>query len=175
VLDAVLAKDKLRGRSPDGTGQWRHPDQPTPGSSNSFALRKEIVINEIMYAPISGDSNDEYVELYNRGTNTVDLSGWKFTAGIDFAIPTGTSLAAGAYLVVGKNAGQLISNYPNLTTQNTMGDFHGTLANGGERLCARSERHHGIRFAGSAEHSAATGADCDPAGLFVSLLPLGQP
>src|SRR5207244_5706102 len=49
VVDAVVAKKAPRGRSPDGTGAWLYPDQPTPGASNSFAFHNEIVINEIMY------------------------------------------------------------------------------------------------------------------------------
>lgn len=49
VADAVVAKKDPRGRSPDGTGAWWFPDQPTPGASNSFAFRDELVINEIMF------------------------------------------------------------------------------------------------------------------------------
>ena len=42
-----------------------------------------------MYSPISGNSGDQYVELYNKGTNSVDLTGWKFVDGIDFTFPSG--------------------------------------------------------------------------------------
>jgi hypothetical protein len=49
VADAVVAKKEPRGRSPDGTGGWWFPNQPTPGLSNSFAFRDELVINEIMF------------------------------------------------------------------------------------------------------------------------------
>lgn len=49
VLDAVVVKDTLRGRYPDGVGPWLVPAEPTPGARNAFALRDEIVINEIMY------------------------------------------------------------------------------------------------------------------------------
>jgi hypothetical protein len=34
-----------------------------------------LVINEIMYEPKSGDA--EYVELFNPGTDSIDLHGWK--------------------------------------------------------------------------------------------------
>src|SRR5204863_8156950 len=53
VLDSFVADDFLRGRHPDGRGPWLYPNVPTPGSSNSFALHNEIVINEIMYHPYS--------------------------------------------------------------------------------------------------------------------------
>ncbi len=49
VADAVVAKKDPRGRSPDGTGGWWFPNQPTPGASNSFTFRDELVINEIMF------------------------------------------------------------------------------------------------------------------------------
>ena len=49
VADAVVAKKDPRGRSPDGTGGWWFPSQPTPGASNSFVFHDELVINEIMF------------------------------------------------------------------------------------------------------------------------------
>jgi hypothetical protein len=49
VADAVVAKKEPRGRSSDGTGAWWFPDQSTPGASNRFSFRDELVINEIMF------------------------------------------------------------------------------------------------------------------------------
>jgi hypothetical protein len=49
VADAVVAKKEPRGRSPDAVGAWWFPDAPTPGASNRFAFRDELVINEIMF------------------------------------------------------------------------------------------------------------------------------
>ena len=51
LLDAVVATAASRGRWPDGTGHWWYPTTLTPGASNAFTFRKEIVINEIMYSP----------------------------------------------------------------------------------------------------------------------------
>ena len=51
VADAVVAKKDPRGRSPDGTGAWWFSQQPTPGASNYFEFRDELVINEIMFHP----------------------------------------------------------------------------------------------------------------------------
>jgi hypothetical protein len=52
VADAVVAKKDPRGRSPDGTGAWWFPNQPTPGASNRFVFRDELVINEIMFSSL---------------------------------------------------------------------------------------------------------------------------
>jgi hypothetical protein len=40
-----------------------------------------------MYDPISGNDDDQYIELYNQGTNTVSLANWQFTAGVTFTFP----------------------------------------------------------------------------------------
>src|SRR5213075_2580453 len=56
------------------------------------------------------------------------------TDGIDYVIPVGTTIPANGYLVIAKNAARLLTNYPGLNGANTVGNFEGTLANGGERL-----------------------------------------
>ena len=124
------------GRSPDGSPTIRRLASVTLGTANAPWRVEDVVINEIMYNPISMDSDDEYVELHNRSGSTVDLSGWKFTEGISYEFPSHTTLAAGGYLVVARSAARLMTNYPagQLTTNNTYGDFGGTLRNSGERL-----------------------------------------
>ena len=87
-----------------------------------------------MYHPISGNAEDTYVELYNRGTNAVDLGGWKFVDGISYTFQDHTVLAAGEYLVVAKSAAHLQGNYTNLGPGNLVGDFGGNLSKSGERL-----------------------------------------
>ncbi|HON08743.1 MAG TPA: lamin tail domain-containing protein, partial [Verrucomicrobiota bacterium] len=122
------------GRYPDGSSEFYPLTNPTPGSANSQIRVSDVVINEIMYAPISRDDNDEYVELFNRSTNVVDISGWRFVDGIDYTFPTNTLIKPGQYIVVAKNATNLLSKYPQLNSTNTFGNFSGSLANGGERI-----------------------------------------
>jgi hypothetical protein len=45
-----------------------------------------------MYNPITGDNDDEYIELYNRGVSS-GTRGWKFTDGITFTFAPNTILA----------------------------------------------------------------------------------
>ena len=58
---------KAYGRSPDGSSALRLLAESTPGTTNAGALPSDIVLNEIMYSPISGDNDDQFVELFNRG------------------------------------------------------------------------------------------------------------
>jgi hypothetical protein len=138
VLDSLRFEGQASGistgRFPDGAPGFHELTAVTPGTPNSPLLIRDIVINEIMYHPISEDVNDEYVELYNRGTNIVDLSRWQFSSGIGFTFATNTFIAPGGYLVVAKNLARLLTNYPNLNLGNTVGDFSGTLAHKGARL-----------------------------------------
>ena len=139
VIDAVTYSGQRSGissgRYPDGSPDFYPLKDRTPGIPNSGILLPEIVINEIMYDPISGNSDDEYVELYNRSGRAIELGGWKFSNGISYHIPPGVVIPADGYLVVAKNATNLLAHYPAaLTRENTVGDYSGTLAQAGETL-----------------------------------------
>lgn len=123
------------GRFPDGAPGFRELLTKTPGATNTRPVLHDIVINEIMYYPISGHDEDQYVELYNKGTNAVSLSGWKFTAGISYTFPSNAVIPAGGYVVVGMSVTNLLARHPGtLNATNTFGGFGGSLAHGGERL-----------------------------------------
>ncbi|MEI7730395.1 MAG: lamin tail domain-containing protein [Verrucomicrobiota bacterium] len=139
ILDAMAFGGQLlgisTGRTPDGADSFRILTTPTPGTNNSGPLLQSIVINEIMYKPISGNSDDQYVELYNRGSTAVNLSGWQLTDGISFTFPANSIIQPDGYLVVAKNLTNLLAHYPGtLNTFNTVGDFSGSLAGSGEHV-----------------------------------------
>jgi hypothetical protein len=140
VIDALVAKRVPRARSPDATGAWLIPSEPTPGAANRFDLRGEIVINEIMYQHKRFPSKDglppernpeEWIELYNRGSHPVDLSNWRLSGGARYVFPLGTTLGPDAYLVVAKDAAALRLKHPGIQI---VGDFSGRLSSSGERL-----------------------------------------
>lgn len=122
------------GRSPDGAPGFQALASSTPGQTNAGPRVHAVVINEIMYNPVSGLDDDEFIELHNRGGTAVLLNNWKFIDGIEFAFPSNTVILAGGYLVVAKNVQRMLTNYPGLSSVNTVGPFIGTLANGGERI-----------------------------------------
>ncbi len=116
----------------------------TPGRPNAKAIQDthyqdfDIVINELFYHPedeeYDGNLQKEYVELYNRGNQPVDLSGWFFSDGIDFRFPQGTTIGGNNYLLVCKNTDQ----YPEIP--NKIGNYMLQLSNGGEDVALTNPR-----------------------------------
>jgi regulation of enolase protein 1 (concanavalin A-like superfamily) len=137
VLDAVqfgAQSDGVSfGRWPDGANDFYNFTSRTPGTNNSSILIGDIVINELMYDPISGNDDDQYIELYNQGTNTVNLAGWQLSSAVTFAFPS-INIAPNGYVVVARNMTNLFAKYPNLNVTNTVGDYSGKLSHNGELL-----------------------------------------
>ena len=62
--------------------------------------QRYLVISEVMYHP-HPDRDAEFIEVMNISESvTLDLSGVRFTAGIDYSFPAGTSLAPGERFLV---------------------------------------------------------------------------
>jgi hypothetical protein len=139
VVAGVIAKNGPRARFPDGTGDWLIPSAPTPGAINSFAFRNEIVINEIMYhhkafPPVSAnippkDNPEAWLELYNRSSNTVDLTGWELGGGVSYKVcGRKKTIPANGYLVIADDAADLRAKYPSL---DIVGNLGGRLSHSG--------------------------------------------
>ena len=145
VLDAVQfgaqQNGVATGRWPDGANDFYRLRAKTLGGSNAPVLISDVVINELMYDSISGNDDDQYIELYNKGTNAVNLAGWQLTSGVSFTFPSVTIVSNG-YLVIGRNTANLFSKYPNLNATNTVGNFSGKLSNDGEYLALTMPAEH---------------------------------
>jgi hypothetical protein len=109
----------------------------SPAAAYSVAAGgDDIVISEIMYHPGHSatspeDLRLEWIELFNRGTLTVNLAGWRLSDGVEFVFPA-VSLGAGKYLVVAANASVFKARYPGVT--NVVGGWTGRLSNSGEKI-----------------------------------------
>ena len=106
----------------------------TPGAPNGAIRMNDIVINELMYDPISGSDDDQFIELYNKGTNAANLTGWRFTSGVNFTFPSNTVIGPDNYMVVAANKTNLLAKYATLNANNTAGNFSGKLSHSGERI-----------------------------------------
>lgn len=147
VIDRVdftsQPEDHSTGRTSDGATSWSDFAVPTPGLSNATALPagysallSGLRVTEIMYQPTATSSagNYEFIEVQNVGTAALDISGVRFTNGIDYTFPSGTVLAANAYLVVCKNRTAFLSRYPSAAGVLAPDAFAGALDNSGETL-----------------------------------------
>lgn len=108
-----------------------------------------IVINEIHYDPEPKTEEVEFIELYNDGNSTVDLSNWQFDDGIKYTFPNGTTIAAGGYLLVCENPTALQTKFGVVG----LGPWDGGLSNDGEEVILKNaqglvedEVEYGIGF-----------------------------
>ena len=122
------------GRAPDGSPNFYRLQSKTPGASNARQRAPLVVFNELMFDSVSNDDADEFIELHNPGTNALNVGRWRVRGGVSFNLPTGASIPANGYLVLGGNSARLRANYPNLNFVNCLGDWSGSLKNRGERL-----------------------------------------
>jgi Lamin Tail Domain/CotH kinase protein len=85
--------------------------------------------------PVS-ENPEEWVELHNKSTAPVSIAGWALDGGVSFTFPAGTTIPAGGYLVVAKNASALAAKWPEQSAR-IIGDFSGSLSNSGERIALK--------------------------------------
>ncbi len=101
-------------------GSWNYTLNPNAKFDGA------VVINEIMYHPISENPLEEYIELRNVTASPINLAGWRFTRGIDFAFPVATIPAFG-FVVVAADLATFQAKYPGVT--NVLGNWVGRLSN----------------------------------------------
>ncbi|MAT68920.1 MAG: hypothetical protein CMJ58_05295 [Planctomycetaceae bacterium] len=97
------------GRVPDGAlGYGLFPlASSSLGAPNGAHRQSDVVISEVQYhpaPPVGGavitQSQLQYIELYNSGASTFDLSGWVLDGDVAATFAPGTLLAAGQTLVL---------------------------------------------------------------------------
>ncbi|MHC3130231.1 MAG: CotH kinase family protein, partial [Candidatus Bathyarchaeota archaeon] len=106
----ALDADVSFGRFPDGEGLWQIMSEVvTPAKPNQpVGIPDGLVINEFMANnddAVAGPDGDypDWIELYNGGTEAVDLSGMYLSDDITnpkWQFPSGTVIEAGGFLVV---------------------------------------------------------------------------
>jgi hypothetical protein len=119
------------GLDAGGGERWLRFPQPSPGSANPRPQSAAIAISEIHYNPPGEADDEEFIEIANIGAADVDLGGYAFTDGIDFAFPKGSAIAAGQRLVIARFPDRLREVYG---LEGALGPWTGALANGGEML-----------------------------------------
>lgn len=106
------------------------------------AASRPLVINEVHYNPpeehLEDGSLREFIELYNPGSISVDLSGYYLEGGIDYRFESGTSILPGSFLVIARDPRH--SRWRNLDYR-LVGPYRRQLSDEGERLTLRDPFH----------------------------------
>ena len=90
----------------------------------------EIVITEIMYnSPESGTDSLEFIELYNNGTEALNMENYSFSLGVVFTFPALT-INPGEYQLVAVNSNAIQNTFGKPSLQWTTG----ALSNSGEPI-----------------------------------------
>jgi hypothetical protein len=162
VRDTVV---KARARA---AGEWSALVEVefTPGT-NYRALQ----ITELYYNALGGSTtplDGEFLELKNTGDFPLNLSGARFTAGIDFTFPEGSVIEPGAFVVLARDLAGFSAQHPGATAN---GVYAGRLNDDGETLtlvAASGARILSIRY--DDETPWPLGAD----GAGFSIVPTGE-
>lgn len=140
----------------DVTGDENDPDNwiagcvlGTPGAAYT-PCDYDVIISEINYNSLLGYNPGDWVEIYNRGTSGVSLSGWILRDSRNdnaYLIPGGTGLSAGSRLVISDSLESFTVLFPGVS--NVIGEpaFH--FSNGGDavRLYSSDNKiQYAVRF-----------------------------
>ena len=93
----------------------------------------DIVINEINYNSADNFESGDWIELYNRSNQSINISRWYYTDSDDnhkFILPDGTILGPGEYLVLVEDDSSFISRFPDV--KNYLGETGFGLSGSGE-------------------------------------------
>ncbi|MGB3075931.1 MAG: lamin tail domain-containing protein [Chitinophagales bacterium] len=104
----------------------------SPGKAFS-ACDDALVFSEINYNSDTLSDAGDWIELYNKSTSGVNLTGWSFkdsNDGSPYFFPTNTQIASGARLVIVHDLVKFQSRHPTVT--NYVGPFTFNLSNDGE-------------------------------------------
>lgn len=94
-----------------------------------------IVFNEINYNPDAQSDCGEWIEIYNTGNDTTDISGWRFSDNNDthnYIFPSGSKIAPEGYVVIAGDSSKFNIYYPDCNCLS--GYFNFSLDNSGELL-----------------------------------------
>jgi hypothetical protein len=96
---------------------------------------KGIVINEINYNSSDLFNAGDWIELYNRSSQSIDIGGWVISDSDPahaFSFPTGTILGADQYLVLIEDSSLFTASFP--AVKNIIGKMDFGLSGGGELI-----------------------------------------
>lgn len=114
-----------------------------PDNNNPVSLNQDfqsLRLTEIHYHPLElenyPDDSLEFIEIKNIGSNPIDLTNLRFTEGIDFVFPSGSTIAPKDFFVIASNRNVFQKRYgfePD-------GVYSGQLKNSGETIIVQDRK-----------------------------------
>jgi hypothetical protein len=101
---------------------------PTPTTALISYPSYSVVINEVAWAGTAASADDEWIELWNPGSESIPLDGWVLIDGNDIEIRLEGSLGPGEYYLLERGGDESVSDLPASQL------YTGTLSNSGEEL-----------------------------------------
>ncbi len=87
------------------------------------------------------NSDNQWVEIANRGASTINLGGWDFDNGISFDFPAGTILASGEHACVARDSALFTAAFPGARL---LGEFSGSLSRTSEYVLLRDANRNPV-------------------------------
>ncbi len=136
VSVTLTSTTTVRARVYNSTTQAWSPMTEAQFLVGALASSSNLAISKIHYNPAGSGNLTQFVELMNISAMTVDLTNVRFTLGIQFTFPSGTTLAAGARMLIVRDKAEFTAAYGNVPQAQIAGVFgNGTsLASAGEQL-----------------------------------------
>ena len=101
-------------------------------NSSDIVMGAELELVEVsIQGTAFAEDTEEWIELVNKSGQTVDLSGWQLDDAVSHIFAAGTTIGAGQYIVVARDAVALAAKYPSITIA---GEYNGKLSNSDERI-----------------------------------------
>ncbi|MCX6132901.1 MAG: CotH kinase family protein [Ignavibacteriales bacterium] len=106
---------------------------------------KGVVINEINYNSSDQFNSGDWIELYNTGSESIDITGWTYQDSDPahaFRFPTGTILGAGQYVVLVEDSSLFKARFPDI--KNFVGQMDFGLSGSGEFMKLTNAKGEGV-------------------------------
>lgn len=116
-------------------GKGGKADAETNIVVSNYDVNRKIVINELLPNP-EGDDTEEWIELTNSDSRSVDLAGWALLVGDNRFRLDGMTLAKGAYALVSREQSRIA--LPNTEGKLTLVDPNGKVMQAVEYMKAAS-------------------------------------
>jgi len=99
--------------------------------------KDSLIINEISFYQVESDSTDDWIEIYNRSAQPINMRGFYFAKNSfkqHFKFDSNVVVKANDYIVLVKNRQNFIATYSNIDTNKVLSDFKFGLPKKGSHI-----------------------------------------